>query len=218
MRSAVAQVRHWWSVALFVVVVIVVQRWTLDGRYDVSGHAGEHLMGASAPFPATVVVATLLYATPRARRQASVLLACAAWLACTVLVMVGNLRVVDALVRAGMARTPTSELVATGDIESAHGLADLAPWLAVVAALAVAAVMWWRRHVSARVAVGAMVLSVLIPPWIIPGAGMLVVTVARCVSSGRAVARSSKDLATTAGDAGSVGVGGDRIDRHGSVR
>ncbi|HVM09096.1 MAG TPA: hypothetical protein VM345_11570 [Acidimicrobiales bacterium] len=87
----------------------------------------------------------------------------------------------DDLVDAGLARAPTRDIPDVAD----HGLANLAPWLGVGAAVVLAAVMWRRHHVSGHVALGAVVLSVVFPPWVIPGAGVIVLTVARCVRFAR---------------------------------
>jgi hypothetical protein len=104
------------------------------------------------------------------------------WLVSTVVVLVGNVRVVDALVRAGMGDTPTSQLVEDATIDRAHDLANLAPWIAVLAALALTGALWQYRHVSSRVAAGAAVLNVIFPPWIVPGAGVVVLVIALCIS------------------------------------
>jgi hypothetical protein len=186
-RSSMFLVRRWWPVPVFLAGSLLVQKVFFDARYDVSGHAAEHLSSASAPFAASAVAAILLFVTPRARRQPVVLVTLAAWLISTVLVFIGNVRVVDALVRAGMGHTPTSQLVVNADIESAHDLANLAPWLGVLAALAVTGALWRHRHVSGRVAIGSAVVNIIFPPWVIPGAGVLVLTVARCVAYQRAI-------------------------------
>jgi hypothetical protein len=164
---------------------IIVQKSLFESRYDVSGHAGEHLSSATAPFFAAALVAILLWATPRAVRQPLVLAGGGLWLGATVLVLVGNVRVIDALVRAGQGRTPTGELLSTPEIAAAHDLADLAPWLGVAAALALTAALRYHRHITNGVAAGAAVLSVVFPPWVIPGAGVLVLTVARGVARHR---------------------------------
>ncbi len=179
------QVRRWWPVPVILITSIVVQKVFFESRYDVSGHAAEHLSGATAPFAAAALVGILLFVTPPARRQPLVLVTSAAWLASTVLVLVGNVRVVDALIRAGMGDTPTSELMENATIGSAHGLANLAPWLGVVAALALTGALWRHRHVSGRVAVGAVVASVIVPPWLVPGAGVFVVAIARIAARRR---------------------------------
>jgi hypothetical protein len=177
-KGLVAVARRWWPVAVALAGSIVVQTLLFESRYDVSGHAAGHLSSATAPFGAVAFVAILLWTTPTGRRQPDVLVVCLAWLAATVLVLVGNVRVVDALVDAGLGRAPTEGLPDVAD----HGLANLAPWLAVVAAVAMAGVFWRRGHVSRRVAIGSGLLSVVFPPWIIPGAGVLVLVVARCIA------------------------------------
>jgi hypothetical protein len=62
--------------------------------------------------------------------------------------------------------------------------------------------LWRYRHISKRVAIGAAVLSVIFPPWIFPGAGVLVVTIARCIAMGKSAHPPSlafDDLRTYAG-------------------
>ena len=83
--------REWWPVPAFLAGGVLAQQVLLSSRYDVGGHTAEHLGSASAPFMAAAVVAILFWATPRARRQIDVLIAAAAWLGMTVLVMLGNL-------------------------------------------------------------------------------------------------------------------------------
>ena len=141
--------RRWWPVPVLLASSFVVQKVFFESRYDVSGHAAEHLSSATAPFAAFAVASILLFVTPRARRQPIALVTSAAWLVSTVLVLVGNVQVVDALVRAGMGQTPTSQLVEDANIESAHDLANLAPWLGVLAAVALTGALWRYRHVSA---------------------------------------------------------------------
>jgi hypothetical protein len=197
-RSAVIHVRRWWPVPVLLATSLVVQKALFESRYDVSGHAAEHLSSASVTFLAFALVAILLYVAPRGRRQPLVFVTSAAWLVSTVLVLVGNVRVVDALVRAGMGDTPTSQLVEDDAIDSAHDLANLAPWLGVLTALALTGVLWRYRYVSGRVAIGATVLSVIFPPWIFPGPGVIVLTIARCIAYQRA---SPTDRASSAGTA-----------------
>src|SRR4051794_7022814 len=176
----VSTVRRWWPVPVILASSLTVQKVFFESRYDVSGHAAGHLDSATAPFGALAFVAILLWATPAGRRQMDVLVGCLAWLAATVLVLVGNVRVVNDLVDAGLGHAPTEDLPDVAD----HGLANLAPWLAVVAAVAMAGVLWRRGHVSRNVAIGAALLSVVFPPWIVPGAGVIVLVVAGCIAYG----------------------------------
>lgn len=192
-RSAVIRLRLWWPVPVILATSLCTQRIFVESRYDVSGHAAGHLSNATAAFAAFALIAILLYATPPARSQLLVLVPSVTWLAGTMLVLVGNLRVVDALVDAGLGDTPTSELVENATIDSAHDLANWSPWLALLAALLLTAALWRSRHVSGPVAIGAAVLSVIVPPWIFPGAGVLVVTTARCITFDRAFINALRD-------------------------
>jgi hypothetical protein len=174
-------VREWWPVPVVIASSVVAQQLLLNSRYDVGGHAAEHLASASAPFMAAAVVALVLWATPLARRQVDVLAAAAVWFGTTVVVMLGNLRVVDDLVTAGYSRTPTSSVPDVAD----HALANSSVWYAVVAALVLVASFRWRRHIGNRATIGAAVLTVIFPPWIIPGAGVIVLMIVRCVARNR---------------------------------
>jgi hypothetical protein len=176
---------RWWPVLAALGGTLVIQKVLFESRYDVSGHAAEHLSGASAPFFAVALVVILVWATPPALRQPDVLIACGVWLVATCLVLVGNVQVVDALIRAGMSQTPTEQIVWSPEIESAHGLANLAPWLGVIAALIMIAALWRRGHIGARLAIGASLVSLLFPPWIIPGAGVVVLVVGRVLARER---------------------------------
>jgi hypothetical protein len=174
-------VRGWWPVPAFLGGALLAQQVLLSSRYDVGGHAAEHLGSASAPFMAAAVVAILVWATPPARRQIDVLVAAAAWFSTTVLVMLGNLRVIDDLVAAGYSHTPTDFVPDVAD----HALANSSIWYAVVAALVLVASFRWRRHIGNRAAIGAAIATILFPPWIIPGAGVVVLAIVRCVARGR---------------------------------
>lgn len=172
-------VGNWWPVPAFVAVSVVVQTRFVS-RYDVGGHAAEHLGSASAPFMAAAVIGILFWATPSALRQADVVLAAVAWFAMTVVVMIGNLRVVDDLVQAGYGFTPTSTVPDVAD----HSLANSSIWWAVAAAFVLVAAFRWRHHIGDAATVGACV-AMAFPPWMIPGAGVIVLTVVRCVAHGR---------------------------------
>jgi hypothetical protein len=67
-----------------------------------------------------------------------------------------------------------------------HALANASIWYAVLAALVLVASFRWRRHIGNRAAIGAAIVTVLFPPWIIAGAGAVVLAIVRCVARGRA--------------------------------
>ena len=56
-------VRTWWPVAAFLLPVLVVQAvWS--ARYDLAGHAADHLQSATPVFPMVFLSAVLLWALP----------------------------------------------------------------------------------------------------------------------------------------------------------
>ena len=173
-------VHNWWPVPTLIAVGLVAQNRFVS-RYDVGGHAAEHLASASVPFMVAATIGILFWATPRALRQIDVVLASAAWFAMTVVVMIGNLRVVDDLVEAGYGFTPTSTVPDVAD----HSLANSSIWWAVAVALVLVAAFRGRHHIGDAATAGACV-AMIFPPWMIPGAGVLVLTVVRCVAHGRA--------------------------------
>lgn len=185
-------VRRWAPAACVFVGAVVAHRLVLDRRYDVGGHAAEHLTSASAPFMAVVVVTVLGRSEHRVLRSPAVSLSAMTWLATTVLIMVGNLRVVDDLVAAGYADTPTSLVPDVAD----HSLANAAPWFAVAASLAVVLTCRSGRIIGNRLAGGAAAASVLVPPWIVPGAGVTVLAAALMLRTIRGGERSESRLGT----------------------
>ena len=184
MRSMVRLARSarlWWPVPGFVALAALGQQVLLASRFDVGGHAAEHLGSASIPFLGAAIIAILLWATPPVRHQADVLVCILAWLGATVLVMIGNLRVVDDLVEAGHAHTPTSSVPDVAD----HTLANSSVWYGSAAALFLITAFRWRRHVGNRATAGAVVATVLFPPWIIPGMGVVVLAIVRSIAHHR---------------------------------
>jgi hypothetical protein len=185
MLCRVAVLVRWWPVVAFIGIAIAVQNIVLAG-YDARGHAADHLGSAQVVFFGGALVAIILWSTPRALRQLDVVVACGAWLVSLVGVAVGNLRVVDAIAGADW----TDEQAATlgkglRGFESGHDLAELCSFFAVGAAIVLTVVLFMRGHISRGVMIGAVVVSVLFPPWIVPGAGVLVLTIALCIARGR---------------------------------
>jgi len=186
----IAIVRRWWPIPVAVALSIVLQTVVYTGRYDVSGHAAEHLDSGSFVFLATVVAGVLLWTTPAARRSPLVLVGLATWLGAGVAIAVVNVRVVDALIDSGDATTPTRSVVETPAVSDAHWLANTAPLVAIVGAFIVVFGVYLVRSASAMLAGIAAVLNVLIPYWIVPGFGVVLVAIARVVATEKA-ARST---------------------------
>jgi len=173
--------RAWWPVPAIIAATLTAQQLLLTSQHDVGGHAAEHLAGASAPFMAAALLSIMFWATPRAPRQVDLLVVSCVWFATTLLVMLGNLRVVDDLVAAGYSSTPTGSVPDVAD----HSLANSSVWYAAAAALLLVAAWRRRRHVGNRATIVAVVTTVIIPPWIVPGAGVIVLAIVRLARRGR---------------------------------
>lgn len=171
--------RRWYPVAAVTIASLVAQN-IFNARYDVSGHGAEHLASAGAFFMGAVFISIVLLTTPAARRQPAVLFLLAAWQLGATLVLIGNVRVVDALIDAGQAHTSTDDLVESARVAAAHDLANQAPLIGVAAAFLLAIAFWRLRYVSPKVAAAA--LSVIFPYWIVPGFGLVVLGIARGVA------------------------------------
>ena len=117
--------RTWWPVAAFLVPVLVVQAvWS--SRYDVAGHAADHLQSATPVFPMAFLSAVLLWALPgRGRRDLLLWLLLAAAIASCLVVLAGNVRVIDAIGGATWNDAQASQLGPTRPgFESGHDLAE----------------------------------------------------------------------------------------------
>jgi hypothetical protein len=172
--------RRWWPVLVIFGGTILVQTIALSG-VDAKGHAAGHLDSGKFVFLAAALVITILWAAPRARRQPTVLLTAAAWLAGAGAFSVGNLRVVDAMGGADWTDDEADRFVAdVPGFESGHELAEIAAPLTLLAAMLLTIVLWRRAHVGTRAATAAIGMSVLIPYFLIPGAGVAALAVATC--------------------------------------
>jgi hypothetical protein len=175
--------RSWWPVAAFLLPVLVVQSlWS--ARYDVAGHAADHLQSATPVFPMVFLSAVLLWALPRrGRRDLLLWLLVAVAITSCLVVMAGNVRVIDAIGGETWSDTQASRLGPTRPgFESGHELAEVGAWGAVLATMLVAGLLWLRRLASAKVAAAAAAVSFLFPHFIAPGAGVVVLAVSAVVA------------------------------------
>lgn len=179
----VATLRRWWPVAAALAFGLTADVTFKNSYGELGEHAAGHLASASALFPGLAMIAVMLWATPRARRQADVWLAAIAWAAALFVVMIGNLEVVDAIRARGWTDEETDLL---GDgvpaFVAGHDLAAIGAWTGVGAAVLLTVVLLARGHISPRVAIGSVALSLVIPPFLAPGAGVNVLAVALCLA------------------------------------
>lgn len=194
--AAVPVLRRYWPLPVIVTAAVAAQL-VLMPRPEVGGHAAEHLASATAPFMAAAVLGVLAWTTPRALRQADVVATTGAWFAATVAILIGNLRVVDDLIAAGHATTPTGSVPDVAD----HSLANASTWAAQGTALVLIAAWRRRRHIGNRATALAVVATLIVPPWIIPGAGVPALALVRLA------AHRDRAMAGSSGRHGGAGVG-----------
>lgn len=180
-----SMIRRWWPLPIAIAVVVALQQITYACRWEVGGHAAEHLVSGSFVFMASVVAGALLWLEPRARRSPIVVLGLALWLGAGVAIAIGNARVLDALIDSGQAFTSTDALLNSPAVNDAHDLANIAPLYAVAAAMMVTFGLFRAGVASSRLAIIAGVLNVLIPYFIVPGFGLVVIAIGRCIARER---------------------------------
>jgi hypothetical protein len=171
--------RRWWPIPALLTLSLVVQKTVFESRYDVSGHAAEHLGSSTTIFFAVPLVLILLWVLGADRLRPFILAGSVLWLVGLVGVFLGNVRVVDAIGNSDWTFEEADLLgAARPGYDSGHDLAQLSSFVAVAGALLLIVAVWRAGAVSGRVAIISAVLSVLFPPWIFPGAGVAVLTFA----------------------------------------
>lgn len=185
--------RRWWPVPVLVVAVVIVQAVVTSRYASATGHAAEHVSSASAVYGVVVVLGVLLWGVDGSvRRQPVVWVLAAAIVACLVVIALGNFEVIDAIGGDDWTYEQAEVLgPARAGFTAGHELADRAAWATVAAALLLVAWLWGGRAFAAPLCGVALVLTVLVPRWIFPGAGLVVLAGAAFVAQVRASRRPS---------------------------
>jgi hypothetical protein len=189
---------RWWPLAGFLVPIVTIQHLWFGG-YNAAGHAAGHLASASAIFGAAYVNSVIVWAArPDLRRRTGLWLLSSAMVAATIIPTIGNLRVVDAI---GTDDWTDDQASARGftrpGFASGHDLAERGMWVVVACAVLFAGWLWWRRAVGNKAGIAAIFLSVIFPPWILPGAGLVVIAIALVVDRARRLRPDAGDPSPT---------------------
>lgn len=183
--------RLWWPIPAMLAPIIVAQTiWF--GRYHAKGHATGHLASATTIFAVVLVLAVLVWASPPqlGRRPELWLLAIA--VAVSVLIpTIGNLRVVNAIGTDNWTDDQASALGSSRPgFDSGHDLAERGVWFVIAFAVLLTAWVWFKHGVSNRVGTTAIILDLIFPPWIFPGAGLIVLTIGIVIRRARRLRHS----------------------------
>ena len=175
-------VRLWWPIPAMLAPIISAQRIWFR-RYHSTGHAAGHLGSATAIFAIAFVVATLVWASsPPLRRRPELWVLAAAVIVSALIPTIGNLRVVNAI---GTDDWTDDQAGTLGSLrpgfESGHDLAERGMWIVVGFAVLLAGWLWFKHAVGNRVGSAAIILCLIFPPWIFPGAGLIVLGIATVI-------------------------------------
>ncbi len=196
--------RQWWPIPAMLAPIIAAQIiWF--GHYHASGHAAGHLTSATMIFGVVFALAVLVWASqPLLRRRAELWVLATAVAVSTLIPTIGNLRVVIAI---GTADWTDNQASASGPSRpgfvSGHALAERGVWYVIGFAVLLAAWLWFKHAVGNGVGIAAIVLSLIFPPWIFPGAGLLVLTAATVIRRSRRLRQTpERELNPTASPPG----------------
>ena len=178
--------RQWWPIPAMLAPIIVAQTiWF--GRYHATGHAAGHLASATMIFGVVFALAVLIWACPPQLRCRPELWVLATAVTMSVLIpTIGNLRIVNAI---GTDNWTDDQASALGPLRpgfvSGHDLAERWTWLVIGVTVLLAGWLWFKHAVSKRVGIAAIILSLIFPPWIFPGAGLIVLTISAVIRRSR---------------------------------
>ena len=165
--------RGWWPFGLLAVGLVVAGLAGLLVPHEPSGHWSGHV--GSGLIAAGQLVA-LLVGGVLARRRLSplLLLPLAAIAAGLILEVVGNLRVATSIWRTPYGDEEVARIGSSfAGFDAGHALAGQGDLLVVLGGIAFAVILGLTRRVGPGAAVAGVVLSVIPPPWILPGCGVV---------------------------------------------
>src|SRR4051812_43405755 len=135
MARPLALLLRWWPIPAVLILCLVVQKALFESRYDVSGHAAGHLGSSTGIFLAIPIVLILLWVLEGDRLRPSILGASVVWLAGLLGVLVGNIRVVNAIGAANWTFEEADRLGGSRPgYKSGHDLAEVSSFIAVAGA------------------------------------------------------------------------------------
>jgi hypothetical protein len=159
-----------------------VANLTLDAFVDPRGeHARGHFGSAQSTLGPPGLLALMFWALPR---RAAWVLGLLGMAALVILVgcgitLAGNLKVIDVASAQGWTEAEAEAVEETlPSVREGHDQASTGMWMVVGGAVAFAAILMATKAVGRGAGISSIVLSVIFPPWIAPGLGLVVVAIA----------------------------------------
>ncbi len=165
---------------VFVVVTVIMMNLVTAALFEANGsHARDHLASAQGPLPLIPLLAVVIWALPPDRRRVGVWGATLVIIVGAVVDVSGNLKVIDAI---GGAQWNDAQAARLGSshpgFEGGHSLADIGMRIIVAGAMAFALLLVAYRAVRPTVGIASAALTLVFPPWIAPGFGVIIIAVA----------------------------------------
>jgi hypothetical protein len=165
---------------VFVVAWIIVVNVTIGALVEADGsHARGHLASAQSPLSHVAVLAVMFWTLPRDRRPMLAWIAALVILVGVVFDTAGNLQVVDAIGGESWSDAQTERLgPSRPGFDEGHDLASVGMWIVVAGAIAFAVIMMVIGAIGPLPGILSIGISLVFPPWIAPGFGLVVVAIA----------------------------------------
>ena len=179
MTRLVVLFNRWWPIPAFIAGSVIVQILTSPHPTPI-GHAAGHYGNATVLFAIGPIVAITVWASAaNVRRRPVFWFFNAALLAATAVVYAANMQIVNAI---GGERWTNDQVELFGPtrpgFEAGHVLTQRAE-LASAVIMVVFAVCLGRWHALKPAVVAAIVVvSIIVPPWIFPGRGIVIIAIA----------------------------------------
>ena len=165
-------IRDWWPIVVVLTIVITVQAIFQSSVVANGPHASDHLRSATVPFPTFFLLVVIIWAIPKARLQIKAWLLAGLLAVASLVIMFGNLRVVNAIAGDNWTDEQASALGHTRQgFESGHSIVQFGEIAGAVTLLLL--IMTLRAHgiIRTRPAIGAAGLALL--GLALPGLGLL---------------------------------------------
>lgn len=167
---------------------IIVTNVVVGAAVEANGpHARGHLASAQSAVPLVFLLGASFWALRNDRRRPLLWAAALVTVIGVSIVVAGNLHVVNTIGAGASAQAETAARTPRpGGIEEGHTLASRGMLITQLGAIAfTVALVLSKRTIGIGTAIWSVALSVLFPPWIVPGAGLVIVAAALVIRASR---------------------------------